>query len=266
MKKYHILMLSCIAIFVMGSFVPALGDPMGDWLGRAKVDAKVRADLTNAWNDTASSTSLERLDQFGQIAAKADGRIRYFAGLKLEEWPNVDMTKVDADIDSYPAGMVDNLRLWFARQLALASLYDEAEVQLGKINEDAVFDKMSLHFYRAVTAYRKMDKAATAKHVKALYDYEKENGQTLPERYKVVARLMAEDITGVKDGSLDHIARQMEDIERRLDLGRSGKKVQNKEDDVLKALDKIIEEIEKQQQKQKGQDSTQSTKPAEDSQ
>ena len=61
---------------------------------------------------------------------------------------------------------------------------------------------------------------------------------------------MREDLKGLEDDSLDHIARRMDDIRRRLDLGRAGEKVRDEEDGVIASLDKLIEEMEKQQQQQ----------------
>ena len=39
-----------------------------------------------------------------------------------------------------------------------------------------------------------------------------------------MARLLRADLTALEDESLDHIARRMRDITRRLDLGRAGPK------------------------------------------
>src|SRR5262249_1402621 len=75
-----------------------------------------------------------------------------------------------------------------------------------------------------------------------------ENEGTIPRRYASLARLMQADLEGLKDESLDHIARRMDDIRRRLDLGRAGPKVRSVEDGVIASLDKLIEEIEKPQQ------------------
>ena len=64
---------------------------------------------------------------------------------------------------------------------------------------------------------------------------------------------MREDLKSLEDDSLDHIARRMDDIRRRLDLGRAGEKVRKEEDGVIASLDKLIEEMEKQQQQQQQQ-------------
>jgi hypothetical protein len=82
---------------------------------------------------------------------------------------------------------------------------------------------------------------------------------------------MREDLTGLKEDSLDHIARRMEDIRRRLELGRAGQQVRGIEDGVIKSLDKLIDELEKKQQQQQQQASSSSGKmqpstPAPDSQ
>ncbi len=43
----------------------------------------------------------------------------------------------------------------------------------------------------------------------------------------------------------------MEDIRRRLDLGRAGPKVRKVEKGVIESLDKLIKKLEEEQQKQK---------------
>ena len=54
----------------------------------------------------------------------------------------------------------------------------------------------------------------------------------------------------MQDDTLDHIARRMDDIRRRLDLGRAGPKVRKVEDGVIESLDKMIKKLEEQQQQQ----------------
>src|SRR5690606_27136118 len=73
-----------------------------------------------------------------------------------------------------------------------------------------------------------------------------------PYRYQWLATLMKVDLETWKDDSLDHIARRMDDVYRRLDLGRAGKKVVEVEDSIIASLDKIIEEMEEEEKKKKG--------------
>jgi hypothetical protein len=80
---------------------------------------------------------------------------------------------------------------------------------------------------------------------------------------------MQEDLKGLKDDSLDHIARRMDDIRRRLDLGRAGPQVRKVEDGVIESLDKLIKKLEDEQQQQQQQQQAgnklQPNKPAQDS-
>jgi hypothetical protein len=93
----------------------------------------------------------------------------------------------------------------------------------------------------------------------------------LPSRYQKLAALMQQDLAALEDESLDHIARRMEDIRRRLAQGRSGKRVQGIENGVIESLDKLIKRLEDQMQQQQAQSSSApggrpSSNPMQDSQ
>jgi hypothetical protein len=137
-----------------------------------------------------------------------------------------------------------NLRLYYGRWLAQEALYDEAAEQLAELEPAAVVDPASLLFYQAVVQHRLLDRTKGLATIGRLL----ERADALPKRYTSLARLMQADLEGLKDESLDHISRRMDDIRRRLDLGRAGPKVREVEDGVIASLDKLIEEMEKQQQ------------------
>ncbi len=61
---------------------------------------------------------------------------------------------------------------------------------------------------------------------------------------------MKEDLKKLEDDSLDHIARRMDDIRRRLDEGNADKRTRRIEDGVIASLDKMIDEMEKKQRQQ----------------
>jgi hypothetical protein len=137
-----------------------------------------------------------------------------------------------------------NLRLLYARWLVQELLYDEAAAQLQTLKTEHVADPAALLFYQAVVQHRTLARDEGLASIGRLLENEPE----LPRRYVSLARLMQADLEGLKEDSLDHIARRMEDIRRRLDLGRAGPKVREVEDGVIASLDKMIEEMEKQQQ------------------
>ncbi|MGC4004359.1 MAG: hypothetical protein QM811_15090 [Pirellulales bacterium] len=62
-----------------------------------------------------------------------------------------------------------------------------------------------------------------------------ERRNEIPRRYELVGRMMQMDLQVLKEDSLDHISRRMNDITRRLEFGRSGKKVQGEEKKVIAA-------------------------------
>ena len=71
--------------------------------------------------------------------------------------------------------------------------------------------------------------------------------EDVPVRYATIAELMKHDLEALEERSLDEVSRQMNDVERRLALGRAGQQVQRIEDQIISTLDEIIEKLEQQQ-------------------
>lgn len=148
--------------------------------------------------------------------------------------------------ENKPAAMRLNLRLLMGRWLAQQGMVDEATAMLAGIEPEQVVDPASLLFFRAVAHHRLLEKDPCLADVSKLL----ENETSLPRRYVQLAKLMQADLAPLKPDSLDEIARMMDDIGRRLDLGRAGKKVRDEEIEVVEKLEKMIEELEKQRQQQ----------------
>ena len=155
----------------------------------------------------------------------------------------------------------DHVRLYFGRWLAQNEFYDEALSQFDKIELERVLDPATLLFYRGLMEHQLLKKD------KCLITVEKllENSNQLPRRYEVLSRLMLADIQPMKPDSLDEISRLMSDIRRRTGLYRSGKLVLEEEQTVIKKLDKLIEQLESQQQSQQAADNTVPSSPMQDS-
>ncbi len=145
----------------------------------------------------------------------------------------------------------NNLRLAYGRWLAQERLYDESIVQLNGLQTGDVVDPASLLFYQSVGYHYLLNKDEGLKSLAKLMERQKE----LPRRYVAMAELMQKDLIALKDESLDHISRRMDDVKRRLDLGRTGQKVRGEEDGIIASLDKLIDELEKKQQQQQQQQS-----------
>ncbi len=157
-----------------------------------------------------------------------------------------DLTWLATDV---PGWMQDTVRLACGRALAQRRFYDEALETLTGLELVQVCDPASLLFYRATCEHHLLKKKECLANVKLLLERESE----LPVRFTQLAQLMAADIEPLKSDSLDEIARLMNDVHRRLDLGRAGKRVRDEEDEIVKKLDKLIENIENQMQEQQQQ-------------
>ena len=237
------------------------------WLDERKVDEATRAEATALWSaESGEATGSELLARLAQTFALADDDARKLVELcsKPREQPVPPAQGWLADPKT-PPWMARNLRLLYGRWLVHESLYDEAQEQLAGLLPEEVVDPASLLFYQGVVCHRLLDKAPGLEAIEKLLG----GAEQSPRRYTAVARLMEEDLKGLKTDTLGHIARRMEDIERRLDLGRAGPKVRKVEDGVIESLDKLIKKLEEQQQQQSGGaggNNIRSSSPAPDSQ
>jgi hypothetical protein len=126
-----------------------------------------------------------------------------------------------------------------------------------------VVDPASLLFYRGLANYRLADREPGLRDAERLLA----SPEHSPRRYTALAELMRDDLKRLEPDSLAHIGRRMDDVRRRLALGRGGPKVRKVEDGVIESLDKLIKEIEDRLQEPQGAGSisAQSNKPANES-
>jgi hypothetical protein len=163
-----------------------------------------------------------------------------------------------------PPLLRNHLRLYYGRWLAQHRLYDEVLQTLAGIQPDQVVDPAGLLFYQMVATHQLVELEESHRWLQQLLEQE----QQLPLRYAQLAQLLARDLASLEEASLGHVARQMHDVQRRLEIGRAGKQVQVVEKQVLEALDRKIEQLEKQQQQGGGGNSSggQSSTPLQESQ
>lgn len=227
-------------------FKPATADEVRaqalEWLSAKNPDEATREAAEQLWQAGETPTVLDRLastfalaDERAESLLKLTAKPRAAGPLAPQEWLKSE------DLAAFER---NNLRLIYGRWLAQERLYDEALAQLAELSPTDVVDPATLLFYQAVVYHRLLDKERGLKALANLLD----NVPELPNRYRSVAGLMKSDLEALKDESLDHISRQMDDIRRRLGLGRAGTKVRKVEDDVIAALDKLIKDLEDRSQ------------------
>jgi hypothetical protein len=218
------------------------------WLDAKKVDAAARAKVESLWSNLPSQpTEDELLVCLARTFATSDPNAAKLVSLCSGPRSQLIVPGQPWLSDgSAPPLVTANLRLLYARWLVHESLFDEAQEQLAGLTPVDVVAPASLLFYQSVVFHALLNKESGLKSLDELLEGE----QSSPRRYIALAKLMQEDLKGLQDDTLDHIARRMEDIRRRLDLGRAGPKVRGEEDGVIKSLDKMIKKLEDQQQQQ----------------
>jgi hypothetical protein len=216
-----------------------------------KPSPEIRQQVEKLWpaDEPAGLGADEVLDRVGQTIALVEPGMKEiveFCSKHRESLVAPDFTVLaDEKLDPF---VRNNMRLLLGRWLAQERYYDESLAHIGKLEPKDVVDPAALLFYQSVNHHWFLDKQAGMKTIGKLF----EQRERLPRRYATVAMLMQADLRALKDESLDHISRRMNDITRRLDFGRAGKKVQGVENGVIASLDKLIEELEKQQQQGAG--------------
>ena len=149
----------------------------------------------------------------------------------------------DAATDAFER---DAVRLWLGRERVRHDRFDEGLVLLADLDPATAIDPAALLFHRAACQHWLLEADVAVETLDRLL----ERSGEIPVRYERVARLLRADIATLEDESLDHIARRMRDITRRLDLGRAGPKTLAVQDGVIDSLDKMIKQIEQQRQQQ----------------
>jgi hypothetical protein len=240
---------------------------LDQWLAGRNLDAPTRQKIDALWPAATNAPSDTLLDRLVDTLALVEPSTRELTALCRSAQLPADLPPFAWLQDQAGAPLVrNNLRLHYARWLAQRALYDESLAQIRDLQPADVVDPAMLLFYQSVGHHRLLNKDEFLASATRLL----ENKGTLPRRYETVARLMEADLKPLKPDSLDEISRLMNDVERRLGLGRAGKKVRQQEDDIVAKLEKLIKDLEDRQQEQQkqqaGHQGAAPNKPMEDSQ
>jgi hypothetical protein len=219
--------------------------PAGDSKALARESANRMVDLRG----------IELHEALLRLAGQLDPSVAEFLRSLEEPWSADTYQKLDAQLSSLiangalPGWIKPDLQLAFCRNLIQNNWIDEASSRLQTLDIDSLSDPSSWLFSAAVCQHFLLQKPQCVESLKKLLERESE----IPTRYAITAKLMLTDIEPLKENSLDEVARLMNDVERRLALGRTGKQVRDQEQAIVEKLDKLIEQLEQQQQKQQKQ-------------
>jgi len=209
-----------------------------EWLASSPAAADVAGRQRDAWPEPAATTAAadDLLDRVMATFAVVDPRC---ATLRADL--DADRSWLDAGVPTFQR---DAVKLWLGRELVRNDRFDDALPLFAGLDLAAAIDPAALLFHRAACQHWLLDADAAVESLDTLL----ERAGGIPVRYERLARLMRADITALEDESLDHIARRMRDVTRRLDQGRAGPRTREVQDGVIESLDKLIAAIEKQQQ------------------
>jgi hypothetical protein len=239
------------------------------WLSRHGVtNEKTVSSIVELWAPAnAPLPPRQVFERLIQSFSLADPTIRQFVatcqpGVSFRSLPKPLLSQDESD-----EFLTAHLRLFYARALTQALLYDEALAVFSRIDPAKVVDPATCLFYRAVCEHQLLRK----KEGLATLDKLLHKTEGVAEPYLQVATLMQDELSALDDQSLSGVSRKMQDSERRLDLGRSGQRVQKVQDEIIESLDEIIKKKQQQLDQQQSQaqqhenNSNQSNRAAEDS-
>ena len=235
------------------------------WLDATKAAPTVRAEAAAIWSGLSPRASEDDLlIRLARTSALVNPQAAKLVALCSEPRCQLLIAAQPWLRDgSVPPLLTNNLRLLFARWLVEQSMFDEALEQLSGLAPGDVVAPAALLFYQSVVYHALLNKESGLKSIDMLLG----GADATPRRYVALAQLMQDDLKGLEEDTLDHIARRMDDIRRRLDLGRAGPKVRKVEKGVIESLDKLIKKREEEQQQLESSsaNATRSTRPADTS-
>lgn len=221
-----------------------------EWWQSSSADPELRNRVLAIWSSApADAKGAEVLETLCSTFALADPQVQTLMTMCASPRTGVTLPDTTWLLEPVRPSLVrNNLRLWYGRWLVQERLYDEAQAMLAGLEPGDVVDPATLLFHQGAMAHRLLDKEGGLRTLGRLLD----ETADVPQRYVALGTAMRAELKEFKDGSLDHVAREMNDVERRLDLGHAGPKVRGIEDDIIAKLDKMIEELEKKQKQQQG--------------
>ena len=214
------------------------------------VDSKALA--RESANRMVDLRGIELHEALLRLAGQIDPSVAEFLRSLDEPWSSETYQKLDAQLSSLiangalPGWIKPDLQLALCRCLIQNNWVDEAYSRLQTLDIDSLSDPSSWLFSAAVCQHFLLQKPQCVESLKKLLEREPE----IPTRYAITAKLMLTDIEPLVEDSLDEVARLMNDVERRLTLGRTGKQVRAQEQAIVEKLDKLIDQMEQQRKEQ----------------
>jgi len=210
------------------------------WIASLSPDPSVRRAVVAEWADDSAVSALSDEDLLDHVVtsfAAVDGTTQRLLESSRTSGP---LEEVLFDGIREQPIYRNQIRLFRAKWLTQHRLFDEALAIYQQLSPDDVVDPAGLFFYRAVCQSQLLMKSEAADNLSLLLNHTLE----VPPRFRTVASILQKELGGRKDDDLSHVSRLMSDVQRRLDLGRSGQRVQEQQEAVIAAIDQLLEKAE----------------------
>lgn len=218
------------------------------WLATTGQDTESLKKVTEQWTDDQTLAELsgeELLDLAVSSFASCDRATQRLLETSFTQGPLESVVYDGIRASDFYQNQVSLLH---GRWLTQHRFYDDALPLLEKLDPDSVVDPAGLLFYKAVCQAELLERKDALDTLALLLN----NTLDVPHRFQVIAEMMTQDLNGQSEEGMQQVERLMKDVERRLEIGESGKSTQKQGDAIISALDKMLEEMEKQNQQQDG--------------
>ena len=224
----------------------SLKTQLDQWLApQLKTRPELKQAVEELWAPAnASLTASQRADLLLKTFYLADPEVRELVEACTSGDPGLTSRDFSALSSRHDEPLLtNNVRAFYARFLATATLYEEALDVSRQIEVSQLADPATTLFYKAVCEHALLLKEDGLATLTKLLD----ETSNVPARYRALGELMKGDFEKLEEKSLTEVAKQMNDVRRRLTLGRAGEKVQRVEDQIIVTLDEIIKKREDEQ-------------------
>lgn len=235
-------------------------DALAVWL--ADHEVVLPSDVISIMQSHDQPLDFQSIALVAERVSRADARVAELLETLSTAITNEDFAEFHTPPDwledlriATPAANV--IRIHVAGTLHAHEFYEEALSWLAPVDTQVTLVPHLVLYYRATAAHQLVKLELADASAEALLQL-----SNLPRRHEQAARLILRDTQDVQPDSLDHIGRRMADIRRRLALGRTAEPEQELQQEVLDALDKMIEAAEKQQQQQQQQQASANSQPS----
>lgn len=213
-----------------------------EWIQATGIEPAIEEQIAANWADEKELSQLpdeDLLDRLIEAFADADTATRK---LLESSWSEDSLEAIVFEGIRDRKIYRNHVDLFRARWMTQHRLFDEALAIFDTLSPEEVIDPAGLFFYRAVCQSQLLQRQKALDSLSLLLNHTAE----VPQRFRLVAEILQAELQKQKDDDLGHISRLMSDVERRLDLGRSGERVQDQQQQVIAAIDRLLEEAEKQ--------------------